>query len=102
MKTKRKFGFNRVKVVDTCLSATDFFEKFRDSQSIGKTHNYRLTVPESRLIACILHKSVRKFRFAYRTGRDSSRGAQINEFQFSLSLQRSFKSLDVAIVFRMY
>ena len=29
MKTKRKFGFNRVKVVDTCLSATDFFEKIR-------------------------------------------------------------------------
>ena len=63
MKTKRKFEFNRVKVVDTFLSATDFFEKFRDSHTIRKTHNYGVTVSESCLIACILHTRVRKFRF---------------------------------------
>ena len=63
MKTKRKLGFNHIKVVYTFLSATDFFEKFRDSHTIRKTHNYGVTVSECCLMACILHTRVRKFRF---------------------------------------
>ena len=63
MKTKRKLGFNHIKVVYTFLSATDFLEKIRDSQSIGKTHNYALAVSDFCLTACILHTTRLKFRF---------------------------------------